>query len=148
MLDKLFQYISSYPMPLWLAMMFLPNNKLTKRLASSSGVFGFAAVNYLITIFATAKEGGKVDFQDFTTLDGLSKMLGTKPGTLGAWSHMIALDLFTGAWVYRQCQKLGAPAIVRVVALFFTLMMGPFGLLIFLVWRFTLGKQPERLATE
>ena len=49
---------------------------------------------------------------------------------------MLALDLFTGAWIYRQCQRLNAPAWIRIPALLFTLMAGPFGLLFFLTWRF------------
>ena len=48
---------------------------------------------------------------------------------------MLALDLFTGAWIYRQSRRLDAPAWVRVPSLFFTLMSGPFGLLLFLLWR-------------
>ena len=60
---------------------------------------------------------------------------------------MLALDLFTGAWIYRQCQRLNAPAWIRIPALLFTLMAGPFGLLIFLVWRFLMG-QAERPFSE
>jgi hypothetical protein len=48
---------------------------------------------------------------------------------------MLALDLFAGAWIYRQARRLNAPAGVRLLALLFTLMTGPFGLLIFLMWR-------------
>jgi hypothetical protein len=48
---------------------------------------------------------------------------------------MLALDLFTGAWIYRQSRRLQAPGWLRIVALFFTFATGPFGLLIFLLWR-------------
>ena len=62
-------------------------------------------------------------------------MLGTRSGTLAAWGHMVALDLFAGAWIYRQARRLNAPTWLRASALFFTFATGPFGLLIFLVWR-------------
>ena len=77
---------------------------------------------------------------EFTSLEGISAGLGTREGALGAWSHMLALDLFTGAWIYRQCRRLNAPAWVRIPALFFTLMTGPFGLLIYLLLKLISGK--------
>jgi hypothetical protein len=58
------------------------------------------------------------------------------------------LDLFTGAWIYRQCRRLYAPDWVRVISLFFTFANGPLGLLIFLFWRVTGAKEGEALAKD
>jgi hypothetical protein len=147
-MEKFYRYINLYPLPLWLAMMFAPNQRLTARAAQSSTIFGLAAVNYLIALIAGFRSSGGDDqgFPDFKTLDGLSRALGSRGGALGAWSHMLALDLFTGAWIYRQCRRLNAPAWVRIPALFFTLMTGPFGLLLFFIWRLLAGKG-ETIAT-
>jgi hypothetical protein len=136
-MEMIFRFVNAYPMPLWLAMMLAPKHWLTKRAARSSSVFGLAAVNYLLALFMGVRSGTSQyqGLPDFTSLDGISAGLSTREGALGAWSHMLALDLFTGAWIYRQCRRLNAPAWVRVPALFFTLMTGPFGLLLFLIWR-------------
>ena len=136
-METLFRFFNAYPMPVWLAMMFAPKHRFTERTARSSSLFGFAAFNYLLALFAGIRSSAKEDqgFPDFTSLQGISTNLGTKEGALGAWSHMLALDLFTGAWIYRQCRRLNAPAWVRIPALFFTLMTGPLGLLLFLLWR-------------
>lgn len=135
-MDKFFQYLNAFPMPLWLAMMFAPDHPLTERASRSSTIFGLAAAHYLIAlgIGLTSDEsaGGPPDFM---SLNGVHKLMNSRPGALGAWSHMLALDLFTGAWIYRQCRRLNAPAWVRIPALLFTLMTGPFGLLLFLLWR-------------
>lgn len=146
-METFFRMINLYPMPLWLAMMFAPNHPLTERASRSSTVFGLAAVSYVFSLFIGLRSGSGNDqrFPDFTTLDGLSKAVGTKEGALGFWSHALALDLFTGAWIYRQCRKLGAPSWVRIPALFFTLMTGPLGLLLFLIWRIFGGGQGEAL---
>ncbi len=149
-MDSFYKYINLFPMPLWLAMMFAPNHPVTKRASRSSTVFGLAAVHYVLSLLLaiwTGRQNNSDDDNDqpaldFTTLDGISRGLGTRSGALGAWSHMLALDLFTGAWIYRQAQVLNAPAWVRIPALFFTLMTGPFGLLLFLIWRIVgAGKQ-------
>lgn len=135
-MDRFFQYANLFPMPLWLAMMFAPHHRLTHRASRSSFVFMIAAGHYLLALLSALRGSGKqAERPNFTTLDGVSKALGTQEGALAGWTHMLALDLFTGAWIYRRCQDLEAPAKVRVPALFFTLMTGPFGLLIFLGWR-------------
>jgi hypothetical protein len=143
-METFFKLINAFPMPVWLAMMFAPNHQLTQRASRSSTIFAIAALNYVLALIQ-AFRGGVEDegMPDFTSLAGISKGLGTPEGALAGWAHMLALDLFTGAWIYRQCQRLNAPAWIRIPALFFTLMAGPFGLLIFLVWRF-LGPQAER----
>ena len=136
-MELFFRFINLFPMPLWLAMMFAPDHHLTERAARSSSLFSFAALNYLLALLTGLRSGAMEDkgLPDLTSLDGISAGLSTREGALSAWSHMLALDLFTGAWIYRQSNRLKAPAWVRITALFFTLMTGPFGLLLFLLWR-------------
>jgi hypothetical protein len=148
-LDRLFQYLNAFPMPLWLAMMFFPNHPITERASRSSVVFGLAACHYVGTLGLAVQqskhEGAPLDL---TSLDGVRRGIGTRSGALAAWAHMLALDLFTGAWIYRECRRLHAPALVRIPALFFTLMTGPFGLLLFLLWRAFGARRGEALAPE
>lgn len=149
-METFFRFMNIIPMPLWLAMMFAPRHRFTEHAARSSSLFSLAAINYLIALFIGIRSGSTKDqgLPDFTTLDGISSNLGTKEGALGAWSHMLALDLFTGGWIYRQCRRLNAPAWVRISALFFTLMTGPFGLLIFLFWRLVGASEDEAFPAD
>lgn len=137
-MDKFFQYINTFPMPLWLAMMFAPNHPLTQKASRSSTILGFAAVHYVLAIIAAIRqdnsEQGSTNL-DIMSLEGVRKGLATPQGALAGWSHMLALDLFTGAWIFRQSQRLSAPNWIRILAIFFTLMTGPFGLVLFLLWR-------------
>ena len=147
-MESLFRFVNLFPMPVWLAMMFAPKQRFTERAARSSSVFSLAAVNYLLALLIGIRSSASEEqsLPDFTSLDGISRSLGTREGALGAWSHMLALDLFTGAWIYRQCRNLNAPAWVRIPALFFTLMSGPFGLLLFLLWRLAGAGKGEALS--
>lgn len=147
MQDKFFQLINLLPMPVWLAMMFAPNHKLTQRASRSSTIFAIMGLTYVTALIAAIHGGSSSETSDpagggmdFTSLDGIRRGLGTREGALAGWAHFLALDLFAGAWIYRQAQKDGAPAWVRIPALFFTLMTGPFGLLLFLIWRIANGK--------
>ena len=147
-MEALFRYVNLFPMPIWLAMMFAPGQRFTERVARSSSLFSLAAVNYLFALLIGVRSSSGEDqgLPDFTSLDGISRSLGTREGALGAWSHMLALDLFTGAWIYRQCRRLDAPSWVRIPALFFTLMTGPFGLLVFLLWRLVGAGESDALS--
>lgn len=102
-METLFRFINIYPMPIWLGMMFAPKHRFTEKASRSSVLFGFAALNYLIALLVSMRSGASKDqgLPDFTSLNGVSNSLGTREGALGAWSHMLALDLFTGAWIYR-----------------------------------------------
>ncbi len=135
-MNRFFQYINFLPLPLWLGMMFAPRHPLTERASRSHSVFALAALNYVISlaiaIRSMRQQGQAINMM---TLDGVTAGLSNRPGALAAWAHMLALDLFTGAWIYRQCRKLDAPSWVRIPALFATLMAGPAGLLYFLGWR-------------
>ncbi|MBK8986643.1 MAG: DUF4281 domain-containing protein [Chloroflexi bacterium] len=151
-METLFKLVNAFPMPLWLAMMFAPNHRLTERASRSGIIFSIAALNYVMALIQAARGGsppgeapgeGSGGVPNLTTLEGVRQGLSTPEGALAGWSHMLALDLFTGAWIYRQCRRLGAPAWVRIPALLFTLMTGPFGLLLFLVWRMLAGKTGE-----
>lgn len=152
-MDKLFQFANLLPMPVWLAMMIAPRAQLTQKASRSSFVFGLAALSYVFSLLLSVVMGRKqgstaISPADFTSLDGVRKGLGTREGALAAWSHMLALDLFAGAWIYRESMRLNAPAWVRVPSLFFTLMTGPFGLLLFLIWRVLGAGQPASIAPE
>lgn len=135
-MSRFFQYLTWLPLPLWLAMIVAPHHPLTERVSRSSTVFAVMAVNYLISLTLGLRQARVENVQgSFTSLRGVNALLSTNGGSLAAWAHMLALDLFTGAWIYRQCQQLNAPAWVRIPSLFGTFMAGPAGLLYFLGWK-------------
>lgn len=135
-MERFFQYLNIFPMPLWLAMMFAPKHPLTERMSRPGLLFILAGLNYtaalLLAVRRGQREGATVDFM---SLEGIRRGMSSPEGAAAAWAHMIALDLFSGAWIYRECRRLNAPDLVRILSLFATLMAGPAGLMGFLLWR-------------
>lgn len=147
-MNGFFRYVNLFPMPLWLAMMFAPRARITQKASRSSVIFGLAGLHYVASLglaFVAGRRNGERASLDFTSLEGIQRGLGTREGALAAWSHMLALDLFTGAWIYREAMRLNAPWWVRIPSLLLTLMAGPFGLLLFLAWRVPGGGQSPQL---
>ena len=54
---------------------------------------------------------------------------------LAGWIHYLAFDLFVGSWEARDSQRVGIPQWALIPCLALTLMLGPIGLLCYLVLR-------------
>ena len=79
--------------------------------------------------------GGTPGTMDFTTLAGVMALFDSKGGAVIGWTHYLAFDLFTGLWIARDADAKGFNRFVQFPILFATLMVGPVGLLIWLVVR-------------
>jgi len=58
------------------------------------------------------------------------------PGVLVAgWLHYLAFDLFVGVWIASRSQQIGLPHLAVIPLLLLTFMLGPVGLLTFVIVR-------------
>jgi hypothetical protein len=69
------------------------------------------------------------------TLGGVATLLSSPAGATIAWVHFLAFDLFAGRWIYLDSQERPISAWLMAPVLFFTLMLGPAGFLLYLVLR-------------
>lgn len=66
------------------------------------------------------------------------------PGVLVAgWLHYLAFDLFVGVWIASRSAQTGLPHVAVVPLLLLTFMLGPVGLLTFLVIRSLRRNEPH-----
>jgi ABA4-like protein len=80
----------------------------------------------------------------FESLKGIGDLY-AHPGPLAAsWLHFLALDLFAGTWMVRDGLKLRLPTPLIVVCLPFTYLLGPSGLLLYILLRFALRGRAAR----
>jgi hypothetical protein len=69
------------------------------------------------------------------TLAGIAALLGTPAGATVGWVHFLAFDLFVGRWAYLDSRERKISAWLVSPTLFFILMTGPLGLLLYLTVR-------------
>ncbi|VAW39875.1 hypothetical protein MNBD_CHLOROFLEXI01-2473 [hydrothermal vent metagenome] len=129
-METIFSFSSLLVMPFWLLMIFLPRWRVTQRLMTGTWVVIPAALLYLVlilpnfgTIFLTVLN---------PTLAGVIDLLGTPTGATIGWVHFLAFDLFVGRWIYLESGKKNIPAWIISPILFFVLMLGPVGFLLYL----------------
>ena len=61
--------------------------------------------------------------------------LGEPAGATIGWVHFLAFDLFVGRWAYLDSRERSISAWLMAPVLFFTLMFGPMGFVLYLVLR-------------
>ncbi len=66
-------------------------------------------------------------------LPAIAKLLGSPAGVTIACAHFLTFDLFVGRWVYLDSRDRAISAWLMAPVLFFVLMLGPIGLLLYLI---------------
>jgi hypothetical protein len=75
------------------------------------------------------------DMKKFSSLDGVMSLFQNKTLLTAGWVHYLAFDLLTGAWIKRNSLKHGITHWVIIPVLLLTFMVGPVGLLIYILIR-------------
>ena len=81
------------------------------------------------------------DFQKFNSVDGVMELFTQPPLVVGGWVHYLAFDLMTGLFIKRNAIKHGISHWLVIPCLLFTFMLGPIGLLLYLLVRLIFTKQ-------
>ena len=132
MLDFVFKAANLVALLGWLLLIFLPRWRWSARLICPVAIVGLIALDYtaLIVPLIGASEGS------FTSLAGVAALFENRQLLLAGWLHYLAFDLFIGSWEVRDSQRQGIHHLLVVPCLVLTFMLGPIGLLCYLVLRF------------
>jgi hypothetical protein len=133
--DLLFTAGNLIVMPFWILMIAAPRWAWTKRIAGSWWGVGIVAVLYVVALvgsFFVAGGGPPADLASLGTAAGIAALLGTPVGAATGWLHFLALDLFAGRWVYLDSQERNLNPWLVGPCIFFILMTGPLGVLLYL----------------
>ncbi len=74
-------------------------------------------------------------FNDFGSLAGVTKLFSVSDMVLIGWIHYLCFDLMVGLYIVNNAEKNGINRFLIIPSLLFTFMMGPFGLLLYLITR-------------
>jgi Domain of unknown function (DUF4281) len=138
-MDTLFSLSSFLVMPFWFLMIFLPTWKWTKRMIASPWISAGAALLYAVLVLPGMSQILPAVMNP--SLQGIQGLLGTSAGATIAWVHFLAFDLFVGRWVYLDSRERNLSPLFISPILFFVLMLGPLGFLVYLFVR--TARQPR-----
>lgn len=132
MLDQLFSLATTSVLPAWLLLALYPRRWVT-HILSPVVLPALLALLYLGLLLSTMVNGSGEG--DFSSIDGVRTLFANDAGLLAGWVHYLAFDLVVGSWEVRDAQRVGIRHVLVVPCLFFTLMFGPVGLLMYLALR-------------
>lgn len=143
-MDTIFSISNLLVMPFWLAMILLPRWWWTARIMASLWPVAPAALLYAMLVLPNLP--ALLPMVSNPELSNIAAMLGTPEGATVAWVHFLAFDLFVGRWVYLDGRQLGLSAWLVSPVLFFVLMLGPLGLVLYLAARLVKTRQLALIA--
>ena len=133
MTGALFSLTFALAAPFWALMILLPHWGWTRRIIASPLIV--VPVLAIYAIFVLPALGEVLPAVASPTLDGIRSFLGTADGAAAAWAHLIAFDLFVGRWSWLDSRTRGIPALIMAPVLLLTILLGPLGLLVYLLVR-------------
>ncbi len=129
--DQLFSIANAWVLPAWLLLAIVPRWKYTQHIVIIASVLPMAVL-YAILLFSSFSS---ISPDTFGSLESIGQAFTSKFALLTGWVHYLAFDLFVGYIITYDALKNRIHAVIRIPALFFTLMSGPFGWLLYFVAR-------------
>lgn len=128
-------------LPFWALMILLPTWRVTGRLVASPWIAAPPAVLYAIVVLPVL---GMVLPEVANPVQArIASLLGTPTGVTAAWTHFVAFDLFVGRWIHLESRVRGYSPLWVSPVLLLTLLLGPLGLLTYLVARTVIGRTDD-----
>jgi len=135
--ELIFSITNGWALLMWLILALAPRRDIVMQGIFYGGV-GLLSLTYaliVVPLMTGMIDGGGAG--NFSSLAGVQGLLSSDGGATIGWIHYLAFDLFVGIWVARNADRYEFNRIVQIPILFFTLMLGPLGLVLYLLLRFT-----------
>ena len=129
-------------LPFWALMILAPRARLTARVLASPWVLLPPMAVYAWAVLPALSDDLPVVARP--QLDTVGQLLGQPVGTVAAWSHFLAFDLFVGRFIVLDARERDLPWFALSPILALTLLLAPLGLFSYLVLRSGLGSQIKR----
>ncbi|MFM2307986.1 MAG: hypothetical protein RLY87_106 [Chloroflexota bacterium] len=138
-MSMLFQLSNLLVIPFWLVMIALPKWSWTLKIMRSHAVVLPIAVLYSVLVVPNLA----TILPDLAnpTLPVVQQLLSSDSGATTAWIHFLAFDLWTGRWAFLDAQESTLPVWLMSLLLVCIFMVGPFGLLLYVVVRWVAARR-------
>jgi len=118
--------------PFWLLLILMPNHNITKFFSHSVVAPLLLALAYIFVARQIISEDNILEgFKIYLGLDGLDEIYSNESLRLVFWLHFLAVSLFVGSWIARDCQRYMIPRVLSVPCITITYFTGPLGIVIY-----------------
>lgn len=136
--EQIFQTCSTVAMLGWLLLIII-----------SPFWFGFdklfigiiIALLAIVYLWLIAQSFNPETFKQFGSLGGVMELFTNKTAVTAGWIHYLAFDLFVGVWIKKNAVRHSISHWLVIPCLLLTFMLGPIGLLLYLLIRWVVSKK-------
>ena len=151
--DFLFGFTNAVALAGWLALAVLPRGPKVMAIVlyACVGILCLAYAAMFVVLFGNLADpvrvagAGAADLTDYSVA-GIRRLFMSDGGIVLGWTHYLAFDLFIGLWIAKDADHKQFSRLVQLPFLFATLMAGPIGLLLWLVFRERRARRAARTA--
>jgi hypothetical protein len=147
--DMIFGFANAWALLGWVILALAPKREIVVPIVFFAGSVLLACLyaGLIIPLMAgLISDGGPTGrpAADLTSLAGVMALFDSPGGATIGWIHYLAFDLFVGIWIARNADAHKISRWLQAPILFFTLMAGPIGLLLYLLLRQIKGEKPNQ----
>jgi hypothetical protein len=125
----------------WLLLIVAPAWRGTQILVHSVAIPVVLGLSYIWLLSMAVFGGhGAPAGASFFSLHGVAALFSSPLALTAGWVHYLVFDLFVGSWEARDASRRGISHLLVIPCLVVTLLVGPVGLLLYVVLRAALGK--------
>jgi hypothetical protein len=121
----------------WLALALAPARPATL-IGLARLISVVLAASYSLLFIAWGREASVL--ANNYTLEGVGLFFANPALLLLGWVHYLAFDLWVGSWETEEARRIGLPHGILLLSLALTFLLGPLGLLSFLLFRAIRGR--------
>ena len=141
-IEIIYYWINLGVLPFWLILIFFPNSNLNRFFVTS--IFPILLLSGAYTFILYKAYIGSYDFISnfglYKGIGNLNELFSNEIFLILFWTHFISINLFTGAWIVKDSQKLFINKILLSIPLIITYLIGPLGLFVYWLIRIFYAK--------
>lgn len=144
--ESAFSIAGTIALPCWIALaasLFIPDMREWTWRITGLAVPALIAIAYALLI---ADGFGADTGGNFGSIAGVRAFFSNDSALAAGWLHYLAFDLFVGTWIARTAVTDRIWGLLVIPCLFMTLMLGPMGLLLFLILRLAFARRAKATA--
>ena len=133
--ETAFAAINLGVLPAWLLLFFAPGSGVTQKLVHNGLYPSVYGALYAVLLARAMFFGVAAEDAGMSSAAEVAAFFSHPNGVLLGWAHYLVFDLFVGAWIARDGVRRAVARWKLVLCLFLTLMVGPVGLLLYMLVR-------------
>lgn len=129
-------------LPAWVLLLLLPQRRFTHHIVVATA--GLMALLYVVMMLGLTRDKRPgFSMSEFSTLAGVHRLLSDKSNVMIAWTHYLAFDILVGKWIVDDNRSYGLSQFLIAPCLVACLLLGPSGLLLYLLLRTTCSSKAK-----